>query len=59
MELGCNLIIFKVSACFFLFCCSGYLEKVAELKTSLTKIILDERTTSGLPQKDDGMEGWR
>ena len=34
-------------------------EKAAELKAALKKIILDGRSTSGVIQQNDGMEGWK
>jgi arylsulfatase A-like enzyme len=36
-----------------------YPEKAAELKTALKKIILDGRSTPGVIQENDGMEGWK
>jgi arylsulfatase A-like enzyme len=36
-----------------------YPDKVAELKTLLTRIILDGRSTPGEPRQNDGMEGWK
>ncbi len=34
-------------------------EKAAELKAALKKLILDGRSTPGLPQENDAMEGWK
>ena len=37
---------------------SEHPEIAAELKAALKKIILDGRSTPGVIQKNDGMEGW-
>lgn len=36
-----------------------YPEKAGELKAALKKIILDGRSTTGVIQQNDGMEGWK
>jgi hypothetical protein len=35
-----------------------YPDRVEELKTLLTRIILDGRSTPGEPQQNEGMDGW-